>query len=55
MEITSAQYARIEPVLPRQRGNVRFDNFTLIVEALRSLKRALAAYFQSTQTGLAQP
>ena len=30
MEITAQQYARIEPVLPRQRGNVRFDNLNVL-------------------------
>ena len=30
MEITAEQYARIEPVLPRQRGNVRFDNLNVL-------------------------
>ena len=30
MEITPEQYARIECVLPRQRGNVRFDNLTVL-------------------------
>ena len=30
MEITAEQYARIEPVLPRQRGNVRIDNLNVL-------------------------
>ena len=30
MEITAEQYARIEPVLPRQRGNVRIDNLSVL-------------------------
>lgn len=30
MEITAEQYARIETVLPRQRGNVRFDNLNVL-------------------------
>lgn len=30
MEITVEQYARIEPVLPRQRGNVRIDNLSVL-------------------------
>jgi transposase len=30
MEITEAQYLRIAPVLPRQRGNVKMTNLTLL-------------------------
>jgi transposase len=30
MEITEEQYARIEPVLPRQRGNVSHSNLTVL-------------------------
>ncbi len=30
MEITEARYARIEPVLPRQRGNVSMSNLTVL-------------------------
>ena len=30
MEISAEQYARIEPVLPRQRGNVRIDNLSVL-------------------------
>lgn len=30
MEITEEQYRRIEPVLPRQRGNVRLSNLTVL-------------------------
>lgn len=30
MEITAEQYARIEPVLPRQRGNVRLVNLDVL-------------------------
>ena len=30
MEISAEQFARIEPVLPRQRGNVRFDNLNVL-------------------------
>ena len=30
MEITPAQFARIEPMLPVQRGNVRLDNLQVI-------------------------
>lgn len=30
MEITEAQYQRIEPSLPRQRGNVRLSNLQVI-------------------------
>jgi len=30
MEITAEQYARIEPVLPRQRGNVRLSNLNVL-------------------------
>src|SRR5471030_1754838 len=30
MEITEAQYLRIAPVLPRQRGNVKKTNLTLL-------------------------
>src|SRR6266700_3276220 len=30
MEITEAQYARVEPILPRQRGNVSMTNLTVL-------------------------
>jgi transposase len=30
MEITEAQYRRIEPILPRQRGNVSMSNLTVL-------------------------
>ena len=30
MEITEAQYRRIEPILPRQRGNVRLSNLEVL-------------------------
>ena len=30
MEITEQQYRRIEPVLPRQRGNVSLSNLTVL-------------------------
>jgi transposase len=30
MEITEAQYSRIEPILPRQRGNVSMSNLTVL-------------------------
>jgi transposase len=30
MEITEAQYRRIEPILPRQRGNVSLSNLTVL-------------------------
>lgn len=30
MEIRAEQYARIEPVLPRQRGNVRLSNLNVL-------------------------
>jgi transposase len=30
MEITEAQYRRIEPILPRQRGNVKLSNLDLL-------------------------
>ena len=30
MEITEEQYRRIEPVLPRQRGNVSMSNLTVL-------------------------
>ena len=30
MELSQEQYARIKDCLPRQRGNVRVDNFTLL-------------------------
>jgi transposase len=30
MEITEAQYGRIEPILPRQRGNVSMPNLTVL-------------------------
>ena len=30
MEITEQQYLRIEPVLPRQRGNVSLSNLTVL-------------------------
>ena len=30
MEITEAQYSRIEPILPRQRGNVSMPNLTVL-------------------------
>ena len=30
MEITEEQYRRIEPVLPRQRGNVSLSNLTVL-------------------------
>jgi transposase len=30
MEISAEQYARIEPVLPRQRGNVRIGNLSVL-------------------------
>ena len=30
MEITAEQYARIEPFLPRQRGNVSLDNLRVL-------------------------
>lgn len=30
MEIAAGQHARIEPVLPRQRGNVRIDNLRVL-------------------------
>lgn len=30
MELTPEQFARIEPVLPRQRGNVSLDNRTVL-------------------------
>ena len=30
MEITETQYLRIAPVLPRQRGNVKMSNLTLL-------------------------
>jgi transposase len=30
MEITAAQYRRIEPSLPRQRGNVRLPNLAVV-------------------------
>ena len=29
MEITEAQYRRIEPILPRQRGNVSLSHLTV--------------------------
>ena len=30
MEITEAQYSRIEPILPRQRGNVSLSNLNVL-------------------------
>ncbi len=30
MEITEAQYSRIEPILPRQRGNVSMSNLNVL-------------------------
>ena len=30
MEITYEQYEKLKPYLPKQRGNVKIDNFTLI-------------------------
>ena len=30
MQITEAQYARVEPILPRQRGNVSMTNLTVL-------------------------
>ena len=30
MEITEAQYRRIEPILPRQRGNVKLSNLKVL-------------------------
>jgi transposase len=30
MEITEAQYRRLEPILPRQRGNVSMSNLTVL-------------------------
>src|ERR687884_1708082 len=30
MEITEAQYRRLEPILPRQRGNVSLSNLTVL-------------------------
>ena len=30
MELTEAQYCRIEPILPRQRGNVSMSNLTVL-------------------------
>ena len=30
MEITYEQYKKLKPYLPKQRGNVKIDNFTLI-------------------------
>jgi transposase len=30
MKITEKQYGKIEPILPKQRGNVRIDNLTFI-------------------------
>ena len=39
MEITYEQYEKLKPYLPKQRGNVKIDNFTLINALLYAAER----------------
>ena len=53
MEITEEQYRRIEPVLPRQRGNVSLSNLTVLNAILYAAEQLQVARLAQTLRQLA--